>query len=101
MDKIEHFIEMETNYLAVDQSVNQLMEQLDAFQGQIGKIAKLIDYYGSQEWYEHLEMEKRELLPSDSTRAILGEDYAYETLGNLRQCALQMLEISTEIFKIY
>ncbi|MGX7109357.1 DUF4298 domain-containing protein [Facklamia miroungae] len=101
MNKIDHFIGMEKNYLSVDQSVNQLMEQLDAFQAQQEKIAKLINYYGSPEWYEHLEMEKEELLPNDSTRAVLGEDYAYETLGNLRQCAIQMLELSTHIFKIY
>ncbi|MCR8969352.1 DUF4298 domain-containing protein [Facklamia sp. 7083-14-GEN3] len=101
MDKIDHFIEMEENYLAVDQAVNDLMHQLEAFQSQKEKVKKLIEYYGSQQWYDHQELDNMGLLPKTSTRAVLGQDYAYDTLNNLKECAIQMLEISTDILKIY
>lgn len=94
----DRFIEMEENYLKVDQAVQRFRSELEHFELMIPYIQQLTNYYGSQEWFEHQKIEREGKL-SHSTTAVLGEDYAYDTLIELRQLSLEMLEVATNILK--
>lgn len=63
---------------------------------QIGeRMKKLFSYYGSEDWYEDLEGTLPEGLPA----GVLSEDAVYDLIGSVRDLAIRMLELSTDILK--
>lgn len=98
MSEIKRFIQMEENYLKVDKAVQAFKVELEEFQKILPLIQQLDQYYGSNEWIEHQQLEQEENIDYPTT-AVLGEDYAYNTLSDVRTIALEMLETATNLLK--
>ncbi|MGX7349345.1 DUF4298 domain-containing protein [Dolosicoccus paucivorans] len=98
MSTPKDFVQMEENYLKVDQAVQSFESELAQFKEIIPNIRTLTNYYGSKEWLRHQQLDKSGEIDYPTT-AVLGEDYAYNTLVDVRQIGLEMLEIATELLK--
>ena len=99
MNKLDHFYQMEANYQTVTDEIHAFHQSLNNFDQQVEKIQMLSDYYGSTEWFDHIDMRQAGEIPEDATSGVLGEDLAYELLLDVKEMAIQMLEISTKLLK--
>lgn len=93
------FYEMENNYPELCHDIQILEDCLDKFQSQLPFIKELEAYYGSESWYQDRECEANGQIPPNQTRTVLGEDYVYNSLIELHELAIRMLEISTQVLK--
>ncbi len=75
--------------------IKELTNVLDKIEASKEEMSLLFDYYGSEEWYE--DREKK--LPQDMPAGVLSEDLAYDTISELREEAIRMLEVATDILK--
>ena len=56
---------------------------------------RLFQYYGSDEWYADREAK----LPVDVRAGVLSEDLPYNAIIDVREAAIRMLELATDILK--
>ena len=99
-ERVAHITQME-EALEVALGANQRLRL--AVEGQSAALAQLeaiSDYYGSPEWYEDREADERGELPDDLSRAVLGEDLAYDLLVDARETALQAIEVATALLRV-
>ena len=68
------------------------LERMDALRP--GMMA-LFRYYGSEEWYQDREGE----LPEGVKAGVLSEDLVYDEITAVRDAAIHMLELATDILK--
>lgn len=99
MNKKDHFNAMEENYLEVTTQVEKLLTQLNEFNLHLDQVDTFTQYYGSKEWFEHVEMDRNGELADSPSTSVLGEDYPYETITELRDAAIKMLEMATHLLK--
>ena len=72
-----------------------LAGQLERMEAIREKMIRLFSYYGSEAWYEDREGE----LPGDVSAGVLSEDLVYDRITAVRDTAIRMLELSTDILK--
>ena len=59
------------------------------------KMTSLFAYYGGAEWYEDREGD----LPDGVAAGVLSEDAVYDQISDVREAAIKMLELATDILK--
>lgn len=89
IQEMEHFLNECTSATA------DLAEQLQRMDTLREPMIRLSHYYGSPEWYADRKAE----LPKDISAGVLSEDAAWNAITNLREAALHMLELATDILK--
>ena len=72
-----------------------LTAQLDRMESLREHMTRLFAYYGSADWYEDREGD----LPDGFPAGVLTEDLVYDQITAVRDAAIQMLELSTDILK--
>ena len=68
------------------------LERMDALKERMGR---LLRYYGSEEWFADREAE----LPEGTKAGVLSEDLVYDEILSLRDTAIHMLELATDLLK--
>lgn len=98
-ERIERIKEMEEAFDQAVEALDDLEEALDDFEEEIPNIHEVIDYYGSDEWFEDRDADEAGELPEDLKRGVLGEDLPYDALVAYHDIAIRMLEIATRALK--
>jgi hypothetical protein len=91
----ERITEMETILNECTEAVSALDAQLDRMEALRERMIRLFAYYGSEAWYEDREGE----LPKDVPAGVLSEDAVYDQITDVRDAAIRMLELATDILK--
>lgn len=73
----------------------QLAIRLDQMKDLREKMIRLFEYYGSEEW--HLDRDAE--LPDGFPAGVLTEDLIYNLIMDVKESAIQMLELATDILK--
>ena len=92
---IERIKEMEEYLNECMKATADLSAQLDRTDGLREQMIKLFSYYGSEEWYEDCNGK----LPEGLSAGVLSEDAVYDLITDVRDAAIRMLEIATDILK--
>ena len=74
------------------EALDAQLERMDALRP---RMMALFRYYGSQEWYQDREGE----LPEGVKAGVLSEDLVYDEITAVRDAAIHMLELATDILK--
>ncbi|MCR5794312.1 MAG: DUF4298 domain-containing protein [Solobacterium sp.] len=72
-----------------------LAQQVGRMEGLHEPMKKLFAYYGSEDWFE----DRDEEIPADVPAGVLSEDAVYTLVEEVRETAIRMLELSTDILK--
>ena len=72
------------------QALDALEESLDAYKRIRGKIRRLEEYYGSEDWYRDREDDAAGKLSGELRRGVLSEDLIYDVLTDERRLAGEM-----------
>ena len=72
-------------------------EQLDAIKAIREHAQALFQYYGSEDWHKDRDIN----LPGGFKAGVLSEDSVYDVITDLRNTAIQMLELGTDILKTW
>ena len=100
MDRIARINEMEEALDAQAALLDQLSFALDTCEASIGRLERLMAYYGSEEWFSDREADEGGELPDDLKRGVLTEDIPYELLTDARELALRMVETGVSILRV-
>ena len=92
---IERIKEMEEYLNECTKATADLSVRLDRTEELREQMIKLFSYYGSEEWYEDCNGDLPEGLPA----GVLSEDAVYDLITDVRDAAIRMLEIATDILK--
>lgn len=87
---------------ALDRSravVDAFTEALEAFENAQEDIEQVMDYLGSEEWFDDREAYEAGDVPEDVKAGILSEDLGYDLIVDNRDIAIRMLETATRILK--
>ncbi len=94
MQETERIREMEAILDRLAAAKSDLSKALSAFGELLGDLKTLSDYYGSRAYFHDLEMDEKGMLPADLKRGVLSEDTVYDLLGEIREIAEEMNQMS-------
>lgn len=92
---IRRIREMEENLNECAAATAGLTERLDQMDALREPMTRLFAYYGSEAWHEDRAGE----LPPGIPAGVLSEDSVYDQITAVRDAALHMLELATDILK--
>ena len=92
---VERIAEMEELLDRCTEATKSLEKELDRTGALLDGMSELFAYYGSDAWYEDREGE----LPAGLRAGVLSEDAVYDEILAVRDGAIRMLELATEILK--
>ena len=92
---IDRIKTMESYLNESTEAVSMLSEKLDQMDAVREHMISLFDYYGSEDWFSDRESE----LPEGISAGVLTEDSVYDTITEVRDTAIRMLELATDILK--
>lgn len=79
------------------EQANQLWQVLETAQNQISQLEVLFAYYGSPEWREHFELDKKGQIPMHVPRGEVSEDGIYNVILDYREIVQTMRIIANNI----
>ena len=88
---------MENKLDEVTALTTKLKEQLDAMKATESHAKALFQYYGSEDWHADRDL----TLPEGFKAGVLSEDSVYDAITDLRDAAFDMLELGTNILKMW
>ena len=92
---IKRIQKMEESLNQCAKMTEELTSALSRLKGIQIQTQGLFDYYGSEAWYADRDMK----LTADISAGVLSEDLIYDEITELRDLAIEMLEIGTEILR--
>ena len=92
---IERIREMEGYLNECTAATADLEAQLERMDGLGEGMTRLFAYYGSEAWYE----DREGTLPPGIAAGVLSEDLVYDQITAVRDAAIRMLELATDILK--
>ena len=92
---LERISEMEGYLRDCSAATAELEAQLERMDALREPMTRLFAYYGSGDWYADREGE----LPAGLAAGVLSEDLVYDEIAAVRDAALHMLELATDILK--
>ena len=92
---LRRIAEMESYLNECTAATSDLGVQLDRMDALREPMTRLFSYYGSGEWYEDREGD----LPEGTPAGVLSEDSVYDQITEVRDAAIRMLELATDILK--
>ena len=95
--ELERISRMETYLDEVTALTTKLKEQLDAMKAAESHAKVLFQYYGSEDWHADRDL----TLPESFKAGVLSEDSVYDAITDLRDAAFDMLELGTNILKMW
>ena len=100
MEQLARIKQMELCLDKASVAVMQLSEVLDKYVDAQEAIAKLGEYYGSEEWKQDFADDEAGRLPKDLKRGVLSEDGIWNLLSDSRELNIRMLETIVDILKL-
>ena len=100
MERIARISEMEEALDAQTALLDQLSAAIDTYKAGMGRLRRLEEYYGSEEWFSDREADENGELPDGLKRGVLSEDIPYELLIDTRELALRMVETGASILRV-
>lgn len=97
--EFERLKELEANFIEINQSLKKLDEVVKEMKKQLPRIKEFSDYYGSEEWFRHRELEEKREWDQLITTSILSEDLPYNTIVELKELSIELLELATELLR--
>ena len=101
MEQLARIKQMEQCLDKASVAVMQLSEALDKYVDAQEAIAKLRDYYASEEWKKDFADDEAGRLPKDLKRGVLSEDGIWNLLSDSRELNIRMLETIVNILKLH
>ena len=101
MEQLARIKQMEQCLDKASVAVMQLSEALDKYVDVQEAIAKLGEYYGSEEWKQDFADDEAGRLPKDLKRGVLSEDGIWNLLSDSRELNIRMLETIVNILKLH
>ena len=92
---IKRIAEMENYLNECTSATADLTAQLYRMEALHDDMSRLFSYYGSDAWYE----DRNGDVPNNIPAGVLSEDLVYNQITAIRDAALQMLELATDILK--
>ena len=92
---INRITEMEGYLNECAETTQNLTLQLHKMEDIRDKMIKLFEYCGSEAWYEDCDGK----LPEGVPAGVLSEDAVYDQITDVRDAAIRMLELATDILK--
>lgn len=100
MEQLARIKQMEQCLDKASVAVMQFSEALDKYVDAQEAIAKLGEYYGSEEWKQDFADDEAGRLPKDLKRGVLSEDGIWNLLSDSRELNIRMLETIVNILKL-
>ncbi|MFC3928091.1 DUF4298 domain-containing protein [Streptococcus caprae] len=97
MNTIEHLSQMESQLNQGLKSTQILQSALDDCEDSLPGLRQLFAYYGSDAWYQHLELEKAGQIPPHQPRGVLSEDGVYNLILECREIAEQLRQLADQL----
>lgn len=97
MKNTDNFYEMEENFLKISKEIEAMSDSLENFERYLPNIKLFLNYYGSETWFKHLNMEQQGLFEDASTTAVLGEDYSYDLVIDIMDLANKLKSVGDEL----
>ena len=91
----ERVARMEDTLNECTEAAAMLNAGLERMDGLREKMMELFRYYGSEDWYRDREGD----IPEGMKAGVLDEDSVYDLITDIRDTAIHMLELSTDILK--
>lgn len=88
---------MEENFLKISKEIEVMSNSLENFERYLPNIKIFLNYYGSETWFKHLNMEQQGLFEDASTTAVLGEDYSYDLVIDIMDLANKLKSVGDEL----
>ena len=95
MQTLERIGKMEAALNACHRATEALGARLDDMDALKDDMTALFSYYGSAAWYADREAP----LPEGVSAGVLSEDLVYDEITAVREAAIHMLELATDILK--
>ena len=92
---LQRITEMERILNECISATAELDAQLERMERLKEPMTRLFGYYGSEAWYEDREAEVPEGFPA----GVLSEDSVYDQITGVRDAAIRMMELATDILK--
>ncbi len=96
MADTERISKMESILDAVSESVREFSGAAERYAALQEDYSKLLDYYGSEEWFSDLEDDEAGKLPPDLKRGVLSEDAVYDLITEQKQLIAKLLRIAAD-----
>ncbi len=97
--QVQRIEEMELALDGAAEAVKAFDKALKQFKRAQPGINKLLDYYGSELWFDDMEALENGKLPEDLKCGVLSEDLPYDVFVNYQDIAIRMLESATKALK--
>ena len=95
MNRLERISAMESRLDACHDATGALVRELDRMDALKDGMTALFRYYGSETWHRDREAK----LPEGTKAGVLSEDLVYDEITAVREAAIHMLELATDILK--
>lgn len=95
----DNFYEMEENFLNISKEIEAMSDSLENFERYLPNIKLFLNYYGSETWFKHLNMEQQGLFEDASTTAVLGEDYSYDLVIGIMDLANKLKSVGESLLE--
>ncbi|WP_420087262.1 DUF4298 domain-containing protein [Aerococcus urinaeequi] len=99
MKHTDNFYEMEENFLKISKEIDIMSDSLENFERYLPNIKLFLNYYGSETWFKHLNMEQQGLFEDASTTAVLGEDYSYDLVIDIMELANKLKSVGESLLE--
>lgn len=99
MDRIARIAAGEEALDRARSGVDAFAEALDAFEHAQSDVALVLDYLGSEEWFDDCDAYEAGDVPQDVKAGILSEDLGYDLFVDNRDLAIRMLELAARMLK--
>lgn len=99
MDRIERIAAGEQALDSAREVLDRFRLALDEFAAAQENVGAVVDYLGSEDWFDDMEAHAAGEVPRDVKAGILSEDLGYNLVVDNRDLAIRMLEIATEIMR--
>lgn len=91
--------EMQSILSDLEEVIKSFEENLDEFESKQHSLQKLMEYYGSETWFDDIQSYDEDKLPAGYDYSVLGEDPVYDVFTDNHKLAIRLLEVATKIFK--
>ena len=92
---VQRITEMEGFLNECTEATAALCTQLERMEACKEQMTRLFAYYGSEDWFADREGD----LPEGVRAGVLSEDLVYDQITEVREAAIRMLELATDILK--
>ncbi len=89
---IKNITEMENILNETDSLISEMEVLIKKWKKNQNDFARLMSYYGSENWHKDREDDDAGIIPQDLPRGVLSEDAVHNTFGNRREISIELIK---------